>query len=36
MQRILGPLLHGKVDLLFYGERSFDKTLKAVASLPPN
>jgi signal transduction histidine kinase len=36
MQRVLGPLLEEKVDLLFYGERSFEETLKAVASLPPH
>ncbi|MPR08636.1 sensor histidine kinase [Microvirga tunisiensis] len=36
MQRVLGPLLKGKVDLLFYGERSFAETLKAVAGLPPH
>src|SRR5918993_5417713 len=36
MQRILGPLLEKKVKLLFYGERSFAETLKAVASLPPH
>ena len=36
MQRVLGPLLEKKVELLFYGERSFEETLKAVASLPPH
>jgi signal transduction histidine kinase len=36
MQRVLGPLLEKKVELLFYGERSFAETLKAVASLPPH
>lgn len=36
MQRVLGPLLEKKVELLFYGERSLEETLKAVASLPPH
>jgi signal transduction histidine kinase len=36
MQRVLGPLLENKVELLSYGERSFAETLKAVASLPPH
>src|SRR5918993_1785068 len=36
MQRVLGPLLEKKVELLFYGERSFAETLNAVASLPPH
>ena len=36
MQRVLGPLLKEKVELLFYGERSFEETLTAVASLPPH
>ena len=36
MQRVLGPLLEKKVELIFYGERSFAETLKAVASLPPH
>lgn len=34
MQRVLGPLLEKKVELLFYGERSFAETLKAIANLP--
>ena len=36
MQRVLAPLLEKKVELLFYGERSFEETLKEVASLPPH
>ena len=36
MLRLVGPLLENKVELLFYGERSFAETLKAVASLPPH
>ena len=35
-QRILGPLLENKVDLIFYNERPFAETLKEVASLPPH
>jgi signal transduction histidine kinase len=33
-QRILGPLLKNKVELIFYNERSFAEILKEVASLP--
>ena len=36
MQRILKPLLGNKVELIFFGERSFEETLKEVASLPPH
>ena len=36
MQRVLGPLLEKKVELLFYGERSLAETQKAIASLPPH
>ena len=36
MQRILGPLLENKVELIFYNERPFEEILKAVASLPPH
>ena len=36
MQRILGPLLANKVELIFYGERPFEEILKEVASLPPH
>jgi signal transduction histidine kinase len=35
-QRILGPLLKNKVDLIFYNERPFEEILKEVASLPPH
>jgi signal transduction histidine kinase len=35
-QRILGPLLKNKVELIFYNERPFEEILKAVASLPPH
>ena len=35
-QRILGPLLENKVELLFYNERPFKEILKEVASLPPH
>ena len=33
-QRILGPLLGNKVELIFYNERPFAEILKEVASLP--
>ena len=33
-QRILGPLLKNKVELIFYNERPFEAILKEVASLP--
>ncbi|ANY84499.1 ATPase (plasmid) [Microvirga ossetica] len=36
MQRVLGPLLEKKVELLFFGERPLEETLKAVAGLPPH
>ncbi len=36
MQRILGPLLENKVELIFYDEQPFEEILKAVASLPPH
>ena len=35
-QRILGPLLKNKVELIFYNERPFEAILKDVASLPPH
>ena len=35
-QRILGPLLKNKVELIFYNERPFEEILKEVASLPPH
>jgi signal transduction histidine kinase len=35
-QRILGPLLKNKVDLIYYNELTFEQILKAVASLPPH
>ena len=35
-QRILGPLLKNKVELIFYNEQPFEEILKAVASLPPH
>jgi hypothetical protein len=35
-QRILGPLLQNKVELIFYDERRFEEILKEVASLPPH
>ena len=36
MQRVLKPLLENKVELIFFGERSFEETLKEIASLPPH
>ena len=36
MQRVLGPLLENKVELIFYSERPFEEILKEVASLPPH
>jgi signal transduction histidine kinase len=35
-QRVLGPLLKNKVELIFYNERPFKAILKDVASLPPH
>ena len=35
-QRILGPLLKNKVELIFYNERPFEEILKEVANLPPH
>ncbi|MPR10653.1 sensor histidine kinase [Microvirga tunisiensis] len=35
-QRILGPLLANKVELIFCNERPFEEILKEVARLPPN
>ena len=35
-QRILGPLLENKVELIFYDEQPFEEILKEVASLPPH
>ena len=35
-QRLLGPLLKDKVELIFYGEQPLDEILQAVASLPPH
>jgi signal transduction histidine kinase len=36
MNRVLGPLLQNKAKLLFFGERSLEETLTAVAGLPPH
>jgi len=36
IQRVLGPVLEKKVELLLYGERAFEETKKAVANLPPD
>ena len=35
-QRILGPLLENRVELIFYNELPFGEILKEVASLPPH
>ena len=35
-QRVLGPLLEKKVELIFYGEQPLKEILKAVANLPPH
>jgi signal transduction histidine kinase len=35
-QRILGPLIANRVELIFYNERPFGEILKEVASLPPH
>ena len=35
-QRILGPLLANRAELIFYGEQPFQEILKAVANLPPH
>ena len=35
-QRILGPLLKNKVELIFYGQQPLAEILKGVASLPPH
>ena len=35
-QRVLGPLLGNKVQLIFYREQPFAEILKAVANLPPH
>jgi signal transduction histidine kinase len=35
-QRVLGPLLTNKVELIFYNERPFGEILKEAASLPPH
>ena len=35
-QRILGPLLRNKVELIFYNELPFEEILKGLASLPPH
>ena len=35
-QRLLGPLLANRVQLIFYNDRSFEEILKEVASLPPH
>jgi signal transduction histidine kinase len=35
-QRIWGPLLKNKMQLIFYNDRPFEETLKEVASLPPH
>ena len=35
MQRVLGPMLANKVELIFYNERPFEETVGEVAKLPP-
>ena len=35
-QRILGPLLANRAELIFYNERTFQEILKEFASLPPH
>ena len=35
-QRVLGPLLKNRVELIFYGEQPLEEILKGVASLPPH
>ena len=35
-QRVLGPLLKNKVELIFYGEQPLSEILKGVANLPPH
>jgi signal transduction histidine kinase len=35
-QRVLGPLLKNRVELIFYGEQPLEEILKKVASLPPH
>ncbi len=35
-QRILGPLLKNRVELIFYNERPFEAILKEVSNLPPH
>ena len=35
-QRILGPLLANRIELIFYNQRPFDAILREVASLPPH
>ena len=35
-QRVLGPLLKNKVELIFYGEQPLSQILKGVANLPPH
>ena len=35
-QRILGPLLKNKVELIFYGKQPLAEILKEIASLPPH
>ena len=36
LQRVLGPLLKNKVELIFYGEQPLSEILKGVANLPPH
>ncbi len=36
LQRILGPLLANRVELIFYNERPFEEILRDVARLPPH
>ena len=35
-QRVLGPLLANKVEMIFYNTRPFEEVLKEVANLPPH
>jgi hypothetical protein len=35
-QRMLGPLIANRVELIFYNERPFEEILKELASVPPH
>jgi signal transduction histidine kinase len=35
-QRMLGPLIANRVELIFYNERPFEEILKELASMPPH